>query len=94
MPEWPNLFRIWRFRFNARVDRELARRENMYEDHALENVLADLERTDLRSHYREVLQAVAQRLRRRRQKAQRRRGGLIPFVRRPGPRKSSAPRRA
>jgi len=68
MPAWPNLFQIGRFRFNARVGREVTRREHIYGEDALARVLADLQRPDLRSHYREMLQVVAERLRRKSRK--------------------------
>jgi hypothetical protein len=68
MIPWPNLPIFGRFRFGARVDREFNRRVSTYGDGALRRVLADLERDDLRSSYREILKAVAERLRRRSQK--------------------------
>ncbi len=66
MIPWPDLPLFRHFRFSARVKRELNRRLATYGDNALRHVLADLERDDLRSSYREVLTAVAGRLRRRR----------------------------
>jgi hypothetical protein len=68
MIPWPNLPIFGRFRFGARVERELNRRVGTYGDGALRRVLTDLERDDLRSSYREILKAVAERLRRRDQK--------------------------
>lgn len=68
MIPWPDLPVFGRFRFQARVERELNRRVTTYGDNALRRVLSDLEREDLRSSYREILKAVADRLRRRSQK--------------------------
>lgn len=65
MIPWPDLPIFGHFRFSARVERELNRHLTNYGDDALNRVLADLERTDLRSSYREILKAVAERLRRR-----------------------------
>jgi hypothetical protein len=68
MIPWPDLPIFGRLRFGARVERELNRRVATYGDGALRRVLADLERDDLRSSYRDILKAVADRLRRRSQK--------------------------
>ena len=68
MIPWPDVPIFGRFRFQARVERECNRRVATYGDGALRRVLTDLDRPDLRSSYREILKAVAERLRRRNEK--------------------------
>ncbi len=64
MTSWLDLLPIGILRFRSRVDRVLKRYEATYGERALQRVLAEIERPELRSGYRDVLKAVAERLRR------------------------------
>ena len=64
MASWLDRLPIGLWRSKSRVDRVLRRYESTYGERALQRVLTEMERPDLRSSYRDVLKAVAGRLHR------------------------------
>jgi hypothetical protein len=82
-----SFFTIVDLRFHSRVRRETLRRVRTYGDNALKQVQVDLERADLRSSYREILTAVADRLRREQHKSPPITENLDQLLRRLKPRK-------